>query len=489
MQLRSLIPALTPLKIEGSLAAQVTGLEFEPRRVAPGNVFFALPRAGYDGHSQIETAVARGASAIVCRQRGAMKQRAALIEVADTREALAKASAFYFGRAGERLRVIGVTGHAGAWKSAFLLASLLRASGIKTGLISSFRHEVGERRLPSGAPPESADIQRLFAEMTRAGCDTCVLEVPDVSPAALREVPLDLLVVAGEEENFWKYSDYMHHAISRRPGCAIVNLDARAGRETACSALFDSQVTFGRSSAAQVSAQDVSFSPQSTAGILYIGNESASFSLPLAGRENLGHLLAATAAAFALDIPARAIFDSLDGISAPPGSLELISEAGRFHVYVDEARDESNLESALRSLREITTGRVLLALGAGERTTGRERFQLGRMAAQHAHYVVLTSDNPGRESVEQICGALAQGLENGGNTRYHFQPDRAEAIGELIRLARAGDALLISGKGDRTFQQLVNTIVPFDDRRVARERLRQNHFPRNRIEKGALVPA
>jgi UDP-N-acetylmuramoyl-L-alanyl-D-glutamate--2,6-diaminopimelate ligase len=253
--------------------------------------------------------------------------------------------------------------------------------------------------------------------------------------------------------------------------------------------LFDAQVTFGFSSAAQVSAQDVQYTSQSAEGTIYIGNENMRFDVSLVGRENLTHMLAASAAAFAADVSPEQIGRALQEIETPPGSLERVANGLGISIYVDEARDENSLENALRSLREIATGRILLVFGASEKTVGKERFGMGRAAAKYAQHIILTSDNPGREPVDQICGVLAQGIESAGGAEYHFQPNRAEAIAELVSLAKPGDVLLISGKGDRVYQELASTIVPFDDRAIARDRFEALPRPRSRAQKQELVPA
>src|SRR5262249_24827995 len=148
---------------------------------APGDMYFALERCGSDGHSEIELAMERGAAAVVSQRKRAMRQRATVIEVADTRAALADVSARFYENPAENLRVIGVSGHISAWKTAFFLTSILRRNGVKTGLISTLRHEIGDRRLPSGLQPETLDLQRLFSEMVHAGCDSCVLQLAEIS--------------------------------------------------------------------------------------------------------------------------------------------------------------------------------------------------------------------------------------------------------------------------------------------------------------------
>ncbi len=491
MQLRGLMEEVQTLKVEGSLSIEVSGLAYEARRVTPGDAYFALERGGVDGHREIELAAERGAVAVVCRRKGALRQRATVIEVEDTRETLAKIAGKFYGEPGGKLHVVGISGEASAWKTAYLLSRIFRASGVKAGLISRWQHEIGERRLPANWPLESCDVQRLMAEMVRAGCGTCVLQLPEVSAEVARGIPLDALALTGEEQNLWRLSEFMKRTGTRRPACGIVNVERQDAKEAGRALLFETNVTFGFSSGAQVSAQDISYGADSTEGTLYAGNEPWRFDLPLIGRENVRALLAATAAALARGLTTEQIKGALTELRPVPGSLERVRSSGDegegFAVYVDEAREERSLEKALSALREITNGRILLSFGATEKTTGKERFGMGRAAARQAQYIVLTSDNSGREPVEQICGMIAQGIESAGSTEYHFQPDRAEAIRELIGKARPGDVLLISGKGDRVYQELASTIVPFDDRIVAAEVLTGLPRPRTSAARRELA--
>ena len=133
----------------------------------------------------------------------------------------------------------------------------------------------------------------------------------------------------------------------------------------------------------------------------------------------------------------------------------------------------------------MASGRVLMILGCEHGTTGRGRYEIGQTAGELADYLVLTSDNPGREPVEQICSAIAQGIERKRHAAYHFQPDRALAIREAVEMARPGDIVLLAGKGERTRQELAYTIIPFHDRHYAEAALRGlEDLPeeRNRLE-------
>ncbi|HTG45533.1 MAG TPA: cyanophycin synthetase, partial [Verrucomicrobiae bacterium] len=219
-----------------------------------------------------------------------------------------------------------------------------------------------------------------------------------------------------------------------------------------------------------------------------LGPQCFRFNLRMIGRGNLEHLMAACAAALALGLTSAEIAGALPKLLMPPGALEAVTNERGLALFVDEARDEESLENVLSSLREITPGRIFLVFGASENTTGKQRFNMGQIAAQYVHHAILTSDNPGREGVEQICSAIAQGLESAGKTDYHFQPDRAEAIAELIGMGRLGDVLLISGKGARNYQEFASTITPFDDRLVAVEVLERLISPQARSERPVQVP-
>src|SRR4051812_26389188 len=159
MTIRELIKNVDLLDIDGPINGSVTGITYDARRVSTGNVYFALQRGNDDGHEQIELAIERGASAIVCRRNGSIWQGATKIDVVDTRKALAQAAGAFYHSPADHLQVIGVSGASGQWNIAFLLKQLLQQAGVSTGLISTVRHEIGERQLPSTRLfPEASDL-------------------------------------------------------------------------------------------------------------------------------------------------------------------------------------------------------------------------------------------------------------------------------------------------------------------------------------------
>ncbi len=467
MQLRELLTEMSVLAVHGQTTIEIAGICHDARRVLPGDLYVALQRETQDGHAEIETAMARGAVAMVCRSGGKLRQRITRIEVADTRLALAEAAAYFYGRAGEKLHVIGITGGPSPWKTAHLTKQLLQAAGIKAGLISSLQHEVGDRTLPASHFAEASDIQRLFAAMVRAGCSACVLELPSISPAALKGIPVNVLVYGGGEQNLRALSLFVQHR-SATPVCGIVNWDDETGRSVAHSSVFKMQLAYGFREGAEVRASESILARASTRFALELAGCTAVCELPLVGKENIHHLLAAAAASLCLVAP-RQLLMAMNKVRTPPCSFEAISNEHGLSVYVDEARTTERLSAVLEGACELGGKRILLALGSSAGTSGKDRFDLGRLAGQVAHHVIITSDNPGTENVDEICSAIAQGVDSAARSTYHVQTDRNQAVRELIAMAEPGDIALIVGKGARNYQILGETIVPFSDRDVASE--------------------
>lgn len=487
MQLRELISEINLLEVQGPTAIDIAGIAYDARRVIPGDVYVALQREYADGHADIELAISKGAVAVVCRRTGGARLRATKIAVADTRLALAEISAAFYQHPGKKLHVIGITGGAGAWKAAHLTKQLLQGAGVKTGLISSLRHEIGERTLPSEHFAESSDIQRLFAGMVRSGCTACVLELPAVSPSALKGIPVNVLLYQGGDQNLRSLSLFLETR-EGTPICGIVNVDEESGRAMAQSNIFKMQLAYGFSDQAEVSASELACAPDTSRFILNLAGHTAACELPLVGKKNVRHLLGAAAATLSTLSP-RQILRALSSLRSAPSSLEPVANEHGLSIYIDEARTAESLGSVLAELRQLSPARILLGLGSPERTSGKDRYELGRVAAQSAAHVILTSDNPGLEDQSAICAAIAQGIESAGRARYHLQPDRAQAIRELIAMAEPGDMVLIAGKGERTHQIIGNTAAPFNDREIAAEYLQRSVRPHAGSSVGAALCA
>jgi len=153
--------------------------------------------------------------------------------------------------------------------------------------------------------------------------------------------------------------------------------------------------------------------------------------------------------------------------------LESVALGQPFGVFVDYAHTDDALKNVLATLREITKGRVLLAFGCGGNRDSGKRAKMGRVAAELADYTIITSDNPRKESPEKIASQIEAGFREVKGSDYRVELDRKRAIQQIVGEAKAGDTVLIAGKGHETYQEFEDTVVPFDDRVHARETIEQ----------------
>ncbi len=486
MQLKQIISQFSPVSVEGTLDREVSGITYDSRRVTPGMVFVAIPGQHVDGHQFINTAIDRGAAAIICARNGFSSQRATKIKVVDTREALARAAAEFYQHPSTKLKVIGVTGTNGKTTVAFIVKEILEAAGIKTGLLGTVRYEIGERVIPAHrTTPEALEIQQLMAQMVRAGCTACVMEVSshaleqqrvcgvDFDLGIFTNLTQDHLDYHGTMEDYYAAKQKLFAGLtaSAKPGSAVINIDDAFGQRLARETKAEIQLTYGLGEAATLRATQIQLGRDTTRLKIETPDQKFSCQLPLIGRHNVYNALAAVGAALVLKIPVPVIKSALHALQPVPGRLENIVAGQPFGVYVDYAHTDDALRNVLLTLREIAPGRLLLAFGCGgSRDTGK-RAKMGAVAAELADLTLITSDNPRTESPAAIAMQIETGFRSVRSEGCRIELDRRRAIEEVIRWAQPGDVVLIAGKGHETYQEFEDTVVPFDDRIYARETL------------------
>jgi UDP-N-acetylmuramoyl-L-alanyl-D-glutamate--2,6-diaminopimelate ligase len=486
MQLKELINELHPVSVEGSLEREILGISYDSRRVTPGMVFVAIPGHNMDGHDFINSAIDRGATAVICERNGFFPQRTTKIKVANVREALAIASATFYQHPSGRLKLIGVTGTNGKTTVAFMVKHILECAGIKTGLIGTVRYEIGDRVLPAQrTTPEALEVQQMLAQMLRAGCQACVMEVSSHALEQKRvhgiqfdvgiftNLTRDHLDYHGSMENYFAAKKLLFQALERgtkRAGI-VINIDDAYGKRLARESKAEVQLTYGLGEGAKLRATEIKLGAGESAMSVEMPGSRFECHMPLIGRHNVYNGLAAIGAGVVLDIKVPVLQRALNTIEPVPGRLENIPSPLPFGVYVDYAHTDDALRNVLTTLREITKGRLLLAFGCGGNRDKGKRPRMGRVAAELADFTLITSDNPRKESAAQIATEIAEGYLQVRSDGFRTELDRRRAIEEITRMARAGDSVLIAGKGHETYQEFEDTVVPFDDRIYARETL------------------
>jgi UDP-N-acetylmuramoyl-L-alanyl-D-glutamate--2,6-diaminopimelate ligase len=492
MQLKDIVTQLRPLSIGGPLDREIVGITYDSRRVTPGMLFVAVPGNRADGHSFILSAVERGASGVIHEQNGFVPSRATGIRVADSREALARSAACFYQFPSSKLKVIGVTGTNGKTTVAFLVKQILESAGIKTGLLGTIQYEIGERVIPAQrTTPESLEVQQMMAQMVRAGCQACVMEVSshalvqkrvlgvEFDVALFTNLTQDHLDYHGTMEAYFEAKTQLFTSFKSacKKGAAVINIDDPYGCRLRERNSLEVVLTYGLDRSAPLRAVDVQLGREGTRLVLETPAGAWPCRLPLLGRHNVYNALAAVGVGLVLDLPAKGITDALQTVALVPGRLEAIVEGQPFTVLVDYAHTDDALRNVLSTIREITPARVLLAFGCGGCRDAGKRPKMGQVAAELADFTILTSDNPRKESAAAIARQIEAGYHRVRTSHYRVELDRRRAIDDVIRMAQPGDTVLIAGKGHETYQEFEDTIVPFDDRVYARESLDNLGYP------------
>jgi UDP-N-acetylmuramoyl-L-alanyl-D-glutamate--2,6-diaminopimelate ligase len=480
MKLNELLRGLDGLDIGLEAEGDVTSLAYDSRQVQRGSLFFAIQGEKADGHTFIPQALNRGAIAVVSEHQPPGELASRWVRVPHLRRALSTAGRRFYGLPDLHLKLVGITGTNGKTTTAFLVDSILRAAGIRTGLFGTIEYRVGGRVLPAlNTTPESLDMWSYLAQTVEAGGDGAVMEVSSHALAQERVwgFPYYVAVFTNLTRDHLDYhKDFEHYFEAKRrlfeglgaapPATAVINIDDPWGKK-----LLDlrgsRQLTYGMNSSAQVKVKRLDSRHNGLEGTILTPAGKLELASSLVGRANLANILSATAASVAYGIPLDKIEEGLRNLKAVPGRFERIDEGQSFLVVVDYAHTDDALRNVLSTARELSRNRLIVVFGCGGERDRAKRPMMGEAAGSLSDLAVLTSDNPRSEDPLLIMNDALVGLQKAGKP-YWAEVDREKAIRKALEEAREGDVVVLAGKGHETYQILKDGPIPFDDREVAR---------------------
>jgi UDP-N-acetylmuramoyl-L-alanyl-D-glutamate--2,6-diaminopimelate ligase len=446
---------------------EITGLAYDNRAVQAGTLFFCVRGFTRDGHDFAPDAIARGAAALVVDHE--LGLGVPEVVVGDVRAAMAPAAARLHGDPTAQLRMAGVTGTNGKTTTCFLIRELLEASGIQTGLLGTVTSFVGGEERPTvRTTPEAIDLQCTFAEMRDGGDAACAMEVSSHALELGRAdaIHWDVAVFTNLSQDHLDFHPSMEdYFLAKRrlfeaePAIKIVNVDDEYGRRLAEE--FPDAITY---SLRDVDELEIDFTGSR------FTFEGVRMATPHPGAFNVLNALAAIHAARALGGSDEAIARALPRAGRVPGRFEPVDEGQGFAVIVDYSHTPDALDNVLRAARGLAAERVICVFGCGGDRDRAKRPLMGRVAAELADVQIVTSDNPRSEDPMAIIREVVAGMGEDAIV----EPDRRAAIGDAISSARAGDVVVIAGKGHEQGQEFADgRKEPFDDVAVAREVLRR----------------
>ena len=491
--LGALTDRIAPGKVVGIPAGEIRSLTYDSRNVSPGALFFAVPGEHTDGHRYVADAVAAGAVAVVVENELPDPGVPQLV-VANSRHALADAADLWFGEPSRALATIGVTGTNGKTTVSTLCAQLLTAGGWRPGLASTVTVQIGSEstdNLARATTPESLELQELLARMVAAGNDSAVIETSShgLALGRVRNCRYQAGILTNlthehlEFHGTWEaYRDAKAILIAEAP-LAVLNRDDRNYaffREHA----KDRVVSFGVHPEADVRATRIDARPDGSTLTVDAPGWRGTLAVPLIGGFNAENALAAFAFAVSWGVDPQAARAALAVARGVAGRMQRVDVGQPFAVVVDYAHTPDAMEQVLHILRPLTVGRVIALIGsAGERDV-LKRPELGRIATELADLVVVTDEDPRGEDPDEINRQIADGARaagaRDGETLWVIN-DRTAAIAHAIGLARAGDTILLAGKGHEHNMFTGSGPVWWDEAEVARQELRNaGHGPATR---------
>ncbi|MFC7791730.1 UDP-N-acetylmuramoyl-L-alanyl-D-glutamate--2,6-diaminopimelate ligase [Streptomyces cinereoruber] len=467
--------------------AEVSGITHDSRAVRPGDVYAALPGARLHGADFVAQAAGLGAAAILTDPAGAERAAATglpVLVVEDPRGRMGELAAEIYGRPGADLLKIGITGTSGKTTTAYLVEGGLRGAGRRTGLVGTVEMRIGDERVKSErTTPEATDLQALFAVMRERDVEAVAMEVSSHALVLGRVdgCVFDVAVFNNLSPEHMEFHSDMEDYFRAKAGLftpersrlGVVNLDDAYGRRLVEEAGVP-VLTFsaeGRTDADWRAEDLVLGSHDSTFTAVGPGGERIAATAPLPGPFNVANTLAAIAVLAAAGLDPKAAAEGVAAVPGVPGRLERVDAGQPYLAVVDYAHKTDAVESVLRSLREVTEGRLHVVIGCGGDRDTTKRGPMGAAAARLADTAVLTSDNPRSEDplailTAMLAGAAAVPAEERGEVLV--LADRAAAIAAAVARARPGDTVLVAGKGHEQGQEIAGAVRPFDDREVLR---------------------
>lgn len=474
MKLSELLKDLVLQQCIGSTDAEVSNLCFDSRKAVEGSLFVAQKGTQSDGHQYIAQVIEKGAVAVVCQDLPAeLPAGVCFLQVENSDEALGVLACNWYGNPSRSLKLVGVTGTNGKTTIATLLYEVFRKFGHKVGLLSTVCNFVDDEAIhATHTTPDALAINELLARMVSAGCEYAFMEVSSHSVDQRRIAGLqfvggiftnltrDHLDYHLTVENYLKAKKRFFDELPKE-AFALTNADDKNG-----SVMMQN-----------TKAKKYEYSTRTLADFKarVLENHFEGMQLDINGREvsvqfiglfNVSNLLAIYGAACLLGKEPEDVLVILSTLKPVSGRLEFLRSPNGFLAIVDYAHTPDALKNVLKSINELVEGEVITVVGAGGNRDKGKRPLMAKEALAGSHKVILTSDNPRFEEPQDILNDMYAGVDAGDRTKVLCIVDRKEAIRTACMLAKAGDVILVAGKGHEDYQDIKGTKYPFDDKKV-----------------------
>ncbi|MGE5633004.1 MAG: UDP-N-acetylmuramoyl-L-alanyl-D-glutamate--2,6-diaminopimelate ligase [Caulobacteraceae bacterium] len=483
MKLTELLKGVEVLSHEGNLNVEISGVIYDSRKARKGNLFICISGYAQDGHKYIHDAVERGAAAVLV-EKDVEIEGITVVKVKSTREAMPVLAYNFYENPTDSLRLIGITGTNGKTTTTYLIKSIMEANKRQTGLLGTISTQIGDKVVASArTTPESLDLQSLFREMVDIGIDYAVMEVSShslelgrvdgcrFSIGVFTNLTQDHLDFHKTIDNYRNAKKKLFYMTSK---ANIINMDDEHGRLIAgeiCK-LNTRLVTYGIDNKADITAKNINITSQGVSFKLVTPEYETELNIRIPGKFSVYNALAAASTAYVEGVDKNIIKEGLDMVANVPGRSEIVKTGTPYTVIIDYAHTPDGLQNILASIKQYAKGRVITLFGCGGDRDKEKRPMMGRIAGEMSDYCIITSDNPRSEEPIDIIRQVEAGIK-ATDCDYICIENRRDSIKFALTMAKPGDIVLLAGKGHETYQVLKDRTIPFDEREIVQELLRE----------------
>lgn len=482
MILKKLLEGLKYEVIQGNDEIEINDVNYDSRLVKESNLFVCIKGFAVDGHKYAQTAIEKGAIAIVCEDVIECDNKSInIIKVEDSRKALAIIGCNFYDNPSKKMKVIGVTGTNGKTTTTFMLKTILEQAGKKVGLVGTIANYIDQERLDTErTTPESFELQKLFYEMANKGCEYCVMEVSSHSLALDRVYGIEFEAgiftnITRDHLDFHKtFENYYAEKFKlfERSNLSVVNIDDNYGKDVVRDLKSQGKnniVTISIKEESDLRAYDEKFESTHIGFKLNL-NKEEEFVVGMPGEFNIYNSLGAIAVMYKLGIPLESIKKGIEEVVVL-GRCEMVGREYKlpYTIILDYAHTPDGLDNILKTAKGFTKNRLISVFGCGGDRDKTKRPQMGKIGSDLSDIAIVTSDNPRTEEPMEIIKDVIAGIDK---KNYEVIENRKEAIERAIDLAEAGDVIVIAGKGHEDYQILKTGKIHFDEREVVDEILK-----------------
>ena len=473
MKLRELLKGIDYEIVQGKIDVEINNVDYDSRKVEKEDVFVCIKGFQADGHKYAKSAIEKGINAVICEDDIETNNKSiTIIKTNDTRKALAVIGANLYDNPSKKMKMIGVTGTNGKTTTALMIKTILEEEGKKVGLIGTIANYIGKESLETErTTPESLELQKLFKEM----------EVSSHSLALDRVYGIEFEVgiftnLTRDHLDFHKTFDNYFEAkykLFQRSCIKIINVDDNYGKralENLKKENAKNVYTYSIKEESDFKAYEEKCESKHIAFKLKINENEEEFIVGLPGEFNIYNSLGAIGATNKLGISLKSIKKGIEEIVVP-GRCEMVGKKYNlpYTIIIDYAHTPDGLDNILKTARGFTKNRLISVFGCGGDRDRVKRPQMGKIGSDLCDIAIITSDNPRTENPLSIIDEVVAGIEK---DNYEVIENRKEAIKRAIEIAKAGDVIVIAGKGHETYQILNTGKIHFDEREVVDEILK-----------------